>query len=212
MKSSFVVAAIVATAALPSQAATVIEQSVIAESCTCSPMPPAYIQKFDGDLNTLIGIQIGLVQEQWWSGTVSNPNPDGPVPYGNFDYTMTSSAGVVLDGVSYLVPTLGNATAALSGSPYPFKAYGDGTFDVVDWSPFIGAGVIAIGFRANEGSLNLPVDEFVFQRTDTYLKSSLTITYLTSSIPEPATWLMMIAGFGLVGGAMRRRAVTAPAG
>jgi hypothetical protein len=24
-------------------------------------------------------------------------------------------------------------------------------------------------------------------------------------IPEPATWAMMIAGFGLVGGVMRRR-------
>ena len=31
-----------------------------------------------------------------------------------------------------------------------------------------------------------------------------------SAVPEPATWLMMIAGFGLIGGAMRRRkAVTA---
>lgn len=28
---------------------------------------------------------------------------------------------------------------------------------------------------------------------------------ITSSVPEPATWAMMILGFGLVGGAMRRR-------
>jgi hypothetical protein len=28
---------------------------------------------------------------------------------------------------------------------------------------------------------------------------------LTSAVPEPATWAMMILGFGLVGGAMRRR-------
>ena len=28
---------------------------------------------------------------------------------------------------------------------------------------------------------------------------------LTGAVPEPATWAMMIAGFGLVGGAMRRR-------
>ncbi|HEU4968186.1 PEPxxWA-CTERM sorting domain-containing protein, partial [Sphingomonas sp.] len=26
------------------------------------------------------------------------------------------------------------------------------------------------------------------------------------SVPEPATWAMMIAGFGLIGGALRRRA------
>ena len=34
------------------------------------------------------------------------------------------------------------------------------------------------------------------------LPSNITIT---SSVPEPATWAMMIAGFGLVGGTMRRR-------
>jgi len=28
---------------------------------------------------------------------------------------------------------------------------------------------------------------------------------VTGAVPEPATWAMMIAGFGLVGGAMRRR-------
>lgn len=31
-----------------------------------------------------------------------------------------------------------------------------------------------------------------------------------TAVPEPATWAMMIAGFGLVGGAMRRRAKTSP--
>jgi hypothetical protein len=29
-------------------------------------------------------------------------------------------------------------------------------------------------------------------------------------VPEPATWALMIAGFGLAGGALRRRAATAP--
>lgn len=32
-----------------------------------------------------------------------------------------------------------------------------------------------------------------------------TFTLLTASVPEPATWAMMIGGFGMVGGAMRRR-------
>jgi hypothetical protein len=29
-------------------------------------------------------------------------------------------------------------------------------------------------------------------------------------VPEPATWAMMILGFGLIGGAMRRRIRTLP--
>jgi hypothetical protein len=35
------------------------------------------------------------------------------------------------------------------------------------------------------------------------------VLYTTAPIPEPATWAMMIAGFGLIGGAMRRRRSTA---
>ena len=30
-------------------------------------------------------------------------------------------------------------------------------------------------------------------------------TVVVPSVPEPATWAMMITGFGLVGGVMRRR-------
>ena len=38
------------------------------------------------------------------------------------------------------------------------------------------------------------------------LKSwSVQLTGNTGAVPEPATWAMMIAGFGMVGGAMRRR-------
>ena len=31
------------------------------------------------------------------------------------------------------------------------------------------------------------------------------VLYTTAAVPEPATWLMMILGLGLIGGAMRRR-------
>lgn len=57
------------------------------------------------------------------------------------------------------------------------------------------------------------------QETDLYLKNGnsattrgdgtrLTFNIPQSPVPEPATWAMMIAGFGLVGAAMRRRAAT----
>jgi hypothetical protein len=31
--------------------------------------------------------------------------------------------------------------------------------------------------------------------------------FLVGSVPEPSTWAMMLAGFGLIGMAMRRRGV-----
>ncbi len=42
------------------------------------------------------------------------------------------------------------------------------------------------------------------RRTDAFKFSDLTVSGSTS-VPEPATWAMMIFGFGLVGSAMRRR-------
>ncbi len=44
------------------------------------------------------------------------------------------------------------------------------------------------------------------RRTDAFKFSNLTVSGSTS-VPEPATWAMMIFGFGLVGSAMRRRQV-----
>jgi hypothetical protein len=36
--------------------------------------------------------------------------------------------------------------------------------------------------------------------------TAITATTAAGAVPEPASWALMIAGFGLVGGAMRRRA------
>ncbi|UAK23445.1 PEPxxWA-CTERM sorting domain-containing protein [Sphingomonas nostoxanthinifaciens] len=35
--------------------------------------------------------------------------------------------------------------------------------------------------------------------------ASLTVTQMGGAVPEPASWAMMLAGFGIAGGAMRRR-------
>lgn len=57
-----------------------------------------------------------------------------------------------------------------------------------------------------DGSANL-----VYDQTDCCVirlgASRLTIT-TSGAVPEPAAWAMMLAGFGLVGGAMRRRTTT----
>lgn len=40
---------------------------------------------------------------------------------------------------------------------------------------------------------------------ETYHLDDLTFGVSAGAVPEPATWAMMIGGFGLIGGAMRRR-------
>ncbi|TRW18394.1 PEP-CTERM sorting domain-containing protein [Glacieibacterium frigidum] len=42
-----------------------------------------------------------------------------------------------------------------------------------------------------------------FGYANNYISSSLSVT--AASVPEPATWAMLIAGFGMAGAAMRRR-------
>jgi hypothetical protein len=50
----------------------------------------------------------------------------------------------------------------------------------------------------------------LFTEYSTYTSGEFdTITFSGGAIPEPASWAMMIAGFGLVGAAMRRRALVA---
>jgi hypothetical protein len=52
-----------------------------------------------------------------------------------------------------------------------------------------------------------PNQFFVFGFTDADLPSYVAQAF-SAAVPEPASWAMMVAGFGLVGGALRRRKVT----
>ena len=53
---------------------------------------------------------------------------------------------------------------------------------------------------------NLNVD--VLDNLDYHMSTSQMMDRFRSAVPEPATWAMLIAGFGMVGGAMRRRRTT----
>ncbi len=66
--------------------------------------------------------------------------------------------------------------------------------------------------RFYAGATLTPVDQLNFRTAFTtpgtgfYIDDvSYSASNATAAVPEPATWAMMIAGFGLVGGAMRRR-------
>ena len=81
-------------------------------------------------------------------------------------------------------------------------------FTVADISNYIATGpMTALTFTlkstTNFGNNDPIFDRVIFERTG---------TTLMPGVPEPATWGMMVAGFGLLGGALRRRrgvAVTA---
>ena len=63
------------------------------------------------------------------------------------------------------------------------------------------------GFFAflNSGTLDPLTVDAQWRRLTGVANLQYRAEFATAAIPEPATWAMMIAGFGLVGGAMRRR-------
>jgi len=75
--------------------------------------------------------------------------------------------------------------------------FADGTFQLL--------GANSSGPAAGSGELTL----FYWDTISSDNSGEITFN-IDGAVPEPATWALLLLGFGLVGGAMRRRANTAP--
>ena len=81
---------------------------------------------------------------------------------------------------------------------------------ISEWSAF-NAGYKVVGFSTGVGSGWSPgtfigaVDNVGFS----FGQTSSTFDFEVSAVPEPATWALMISGFGLAGAALRRRRTAA---
>jgi hypothetical protein len=68
---------------------------------------------------------------------------------------------------------------------------------------------VADGAQLYSGTTSAPefvAGQYALAPLYSYGASSVTVSYLTSgAVPEPASWALMLGGFGLVGGALRRR-------
>lgn len=124
-----------------------------------------------------------------------DPSSDGLYQYTlTFDLTGFNPASASFSGrfsVDNLVDNIKLNGATITGS--------GGSFNF--WTAFSGAS----GFNAGQNTLTFNVRNSAQNGGN---PSGLRVEFLDSNVtavPEPATWGMMIMGFGLVGGAMRRR-------
>ena len=91
-----------------------------------------------------------------------------------------------------------------------FYTTGTGQASVSSCNPFSGGACAVSNANPNLGraiigrALGSNLDELSFAQVVNG-SQDLTFSATVTAVPEPASWAMMIAGFGLVGGAMRRR-------
>ena len=121
----------------------------------------------------------------------------GPVDPGGGGITQqiaTTAGGVY---------TLSFDLANLGGPPNAFGLFWDGSFVSidVDLAPF-DYRTFTIGLAASGSDTTLG---FIFYHEPSfYLLDNISLSAL-NAVPEPSSWAMLIAGFGLTGAAMRRR-------
>jgi len=103
-----------------------------------------------------------------------------------------------------------DATLSATIADFTFATFSASTMPATTWLHFSSAGVAAItgpvDFVFTYNSFGVPAKDFVVDRV--YFAPTADTK---GGIPEPATWTMMIGGFGLAGAALRRRKLAAAA-
>ncbi len=135
-------------------------------------------------------------------------NPRGLIPVGAFTFQIPTGEKVI--GAEL--------TGAFGNSQHNSSAIGDLFIDGLlvahcsDPSPCDNGPGQAVDFVFAEGDLGLLADglaKLVYDETGCCIirlaASTLTIITAPGAAPEPATWALMIGGFGLTGAALRRR-------
>lgn len=126
----------------------------------------------------------------------SNPIPDSSSTSIFGDQIQFTDVAGIFDGVAGVAPSIGFgsglfASLNINGTSLGFTQFaGPSLFGGTSTAPVFSPGV--------------------FQLTSIVSgRSTLTISQAqTGAVPEPATWALMIAGFGLTGAALRRRRQT----
>lgn len=127
---------------------------------------------------------------------------------GNFTVSVASAgANPVHDPSVYIFKDNGSTLSAKTGE---FVAYNDDYFSL---SSFISVNLAAGNYIMSVGRYYFSEAEARSGMADYGANQTFNLTtsqaVSAAGVPEPATWALMILGFGAVGGAMRRRAAGA---
>lgn len=191
--------------AVPASAANLLvngsfEAPVVTGSC-CTTTPPTPIPGWtveSGDVNVVTGTYFS-------NPTGSNHAYDG-MQY--LDLIGQSGSGVISQTFSTEVGKLYTLTFAYANNPFVSTASGDlSVGDLLDSITHSGSSnkdlgwvVYSQNFRADSTSTTLRFTNTAGGGSQGVYLDGISIN---SAVPEPAAWMLMILGFGLVGAAMR---------
>jgi hypothetical protein len=151
---------------------------------------------------------------------ITNVAAGSQVCSGYYAGQLLSNGGNDPDNQKAALMLLGFNTTGFNFNSYPKISGLAGSQSIAGLGPLTGTTYIGIHYGGGANSPTPGQDVTAFYRLDlgssvinsvnlNYGSSSDIILYATSAVPEPATWGMMLAGFGIVGGALRgRRRVT----
>jgi hypothetical protein len=176
-----------------------------------------------GITGTYSGVNILPVSQYGGAGNTGQFASAGVAAWGNAEYSVSFASSLTYFGFWLSALDSGNsveffngATSLGSFTPTDVLAFVSGN-SAYYGNPVTGANraqpYAFVNFFANSGT---SFDKIVFRQTDTvggYESDNHTVGIYTAqgggtpigAVPEPATWAMMILGFGLIGTAMRRR-------
>ncbi|MDO6415406.1 PEPxxWA-CTERM sorting domain-containing protein [Sphingomonas sp. BIUV-7] len=135
-------------------------------------------------------------------------NETGPAQASGSAFIFQSAYAGTPEGLSSASPGLLAQSASVSGGAYQFDPafsvnagqqyflYTNSQYSTVgSGSDNYQGGNVYVAYDPNATFIPFPGQDANFRLTATS----------TNAVPEPATWAMFISGFGLIGGAMRRR-------
>ena len=142
---------------------------------------------------------------------LTSGTPTSPIITANFGATI-SGAGTTFDDIfEFTIPQNGMGSGSLStsfSSPLNELTISGVMVDGVSRTLVSSSGgqsVTATGIPILNGVMNTIEVKGVTSSTNVNATYSGTATFARAAVPEPASWALMIGGFGLIGAAMRRR-------